>query len=57
MAVPPVDNELEQPSEAHSSYKPQGSHNDKVKYHLTGMYQDWFLDYASYVILDRKSVV
>ena len=27
---------------------------------LSGMYQDWFLDYASYVILeraDRKSVV
>lgn len=24
-----------------------------VKYHLTGMYQDWFLDYASYVILER----
>lgn len=28
-------------------------HNDNVKYHLTGMYQDWFLDYASYVILER----
>ena len=27
--------------------------NDSVKYHLTGMYQDWFLDYASYVILER----
>ena len=25
----------------------------EVKYHLTGMYQDWFLDYASYVILER----
>ncbi len=23
------------------------------RYKLTGMYQDWFLDYASYVILDR----
>lgn len=23
------------------------------KYKLTGMYQDWFLDYASYVILER----
>ncbi len=21
--------------------------------HLSGMYQDWFLDYASYVILER----
>ena len=27
--------------------------NDAVKQHLTGMYQDWFLDYASYVILER----
>ena len=52
MAVPPVDNELEQSSEAHSSYKPKN--NDTAKYHLTGMYQDWFLDYASYVILDRS---
>lgn len=24
-----------------------------MMYHLTGMYQDWFLDYASYVILER----
>ena len=30
-----------------------GQFNDAVKYHLTGMYQDWFLDYASYVILER----
>lgn len=52
MAVPPVDNELEQSSEAHSSYKPKN--NDTTRYHLTGMYQDWFLDYASYVILDRS---
>lgn len=38
------------PSEAlHSDY----THSDSVKYHLTGMYQDWFLDYASYVILER----
>ncbi len=26
---------------------------DARKEHLTGMYQDWFLDYASYVILER----
>ena len=31
----------------------QGGFNDAIKYHLTGMYQDWFLDYASYVILER----
>ncbi len=36
----------------HSTYKPE-SFNDAIKYHLTGMYQDWFLDYASYVILER----
>lgn len=39
-------------AEAHSTYKPE-SFNDAIKYHLTGMYQDWFLDYASYVILER----
>lgn len=39
-------------SQAHSTYKPE-SFNDAIKYHLTGMYQDWFLDYASYVILER----
>ncbi len=38
--------------QAHSTYKPE-SFNDAIKYHLTGMYQDWFLDYASYVILER----
>ncbi len=27
--------------------------NNSKTYHLTGMYQDWFLDYASYVILER----
>jgi len=41
--------------EEHSNYHPQtgGAFNDAIKYHLTGMYQDWFLDYASYVILER----
>ncbi len=27
--------------------------NDVVKHHLRGMYQSWFLEYASYVILER----
>lgn len=36
---------------AEEEVRPVGK--DKVKYHLTGMYQDWFLDYASYVILER----
>ena len=35
----------------------QGGFNDAVKYHLTGMYQDWFLDYASYVILELQGLV
>lgn len=35
---------------AHSNYKLLGTDN---KYQLSGMYQSWFLDYASYVILER----
>ena len=35
----------------HSSYVPEKS--DSVTHHLSGMYQNWFLDYASYVILER----
>ncbi len=27
--------------------------NEQIKHHLSGMFQNWFLDYASYVILDR----
>lgn len=27
--------------------------SESVKHNLTGMYKDWFLDYASYVILER----
>ena len=39
---------------AHSNYKPSSnSQSDSMRIHLTGMYQDWFLDYASYVILER----
>ncbi len=39
--------------EGHSDYKPADSHDESVKHQLTGMYQNWFLDYASYVILER----
>lgn len=31
---------------------PQSTQED-TKHHLTGMYKNWFLDYASYVILER----
>ncbi|MDR1003861.1 MAG: DNA gyrase/topoisomerase IV subunit A, partial [Prevotellaceae bacterium] len=36
-----------------SDYKPVGATDEKSKHQLTGMYQNWFLDYASYVILER----
>ncbi len=38
---------------AHSTYKVPKISEDAVKHHLSGMYQNWFLDYASYVILER----
>ena len=40
-------------SAAHSKYKVPKISDDAVKHHLSGMYQNWFLDYASYVILER----
>lgn len=39
--------------EEHSDYKPADAKDTKVKHQLSGMYQNWFLDYASYVILER----
>lgn len=38
---------------SHSSYKVPENDKSDFKYQLTGMYQSWFLDYASYVILER----
>ncbi|MDE6348934.1 MAG: DNA gyrase/topoisomerase IV subunit A [Bacteroides sp.] len=40
-------------SEEHSEYKPTDAKDANVKHQLSGMYQNWFLDYASYVILER----
>ena len=40
-------------STEHSNYKVPKIKDDAVKHHLSGMYQNWFLDYASYVILER----
>lgn len=40
-------------TEAHSSYQPGDAKTETAKHQLTGMYQNWFLDYASYVILER----
>ena len=40
-------------AEAHSDYKPVNRFDAAAVHHLSGMYQNWFLDYASYVILER----
>ena len=46
--------EMEEESAAgHSDYKPVNRFDAAVVHHLSGMYQNWFLDYASYVILER----
>lgn len=37
----------------HSDYKPTDTKDEAVRHQLSGMYQNWFLDYASYVILER----
>nr|WP_211234600.1 DNA gyrase/topoisomerase IV subunit A [Hallella seregens] len=37
----------------HSDYKPAGRFDASAVHHLSGMYKNWFLDYASYVILER----
>ena len=39
--------------DTHSDYKPVDRFDASVVHHLSGMYQSWFLDYASYVILER----
>ncbi len=45
--------ELEEGVEGHSDYKPVNRFDAAAVHHLSGMYQNWFLDYASYVILER----
>ena len=39
--------------DSHSDYKPVNRFDASAVHHLSGMYQNWFLDYASYVILER----
>lgn len=39
--------------ETHSDYRPVNRLDAAAVHHLSGMYQNWFLDYASYVILER----
>ena len=45
--------EYSENSESHSDYKPVNRFDAAAVHHLSGMYQSWFLDYASYVILER----
>ena len=49
-AALPTDDEA---GESHSDYKPVNRFDAAAVHHLSGMYQNWFLDYASYVILER----
>lgn len=55
-----IDNDKDKNSEAegisedaHSDYKPVDKFDASAVHHLSGMYKNWFLDYASYVILER----
>lgn len=42
-----------QDQDSHSDYKPADRFDASAVHHLSGMYKNWFLDYASYVILER----
>ena len=42
-----------QEQNSHSDYKPADRFDASAVHHLSGMYKNWFLDYASYVILER----
>lgn len=48
-----LNSELPAENGEHSDYKPADTKDANVKHQLSGMYQNWFLDYASYVILER----
>ena len=50
-----MDDEIKDSEELreHSDYKPVNRFDASAVHHLSGMYQNWFLDYASYVILER----
>ena len=44
---------VENAENSHSDYKPVNRFDASAVHHLSGMYQNWFLDYARYVILER----
>ena len=39
--------------DSHSNYTPNEGSDTNTRHQLSGMYKEWFLDYASYVILER----
>lgn len=47
------ENNNENGGEQHSDYRPGNLGDENVRHQLSGMYENWFLDYASYVILER----
>ena len=54
----PVEEEALDASPPASGQPPKSDYDptvmkDSITHHLSGMYQNWFLDYASYVILER----
>ena len=49
----PTGESPDEQAEGHSDYKPVNRFDAAAVHHLSGMYQNWFLDYASYVILER----
>lgn len=51
--TPSADEDGELGEVLHSDYKPADRFDASVVHHLSGMYKNWFLDYASYVILER----
>ena len=50
---PTLTPEEQETEELHSDYRPTSRFDAAAVHHLSGMYQNWFLDYASYVILER----
>lgn len=49
--TPQAEDELT--ADTHSDYRPADRFDASAVHHLSGMYKNWFLDYASYVILER----
>jgi len=49
----PAINEESEDSDSHSDYRVPVKDGADNQLHLSGMFQNWFLDYASYVILER----